>query len=132
MKGFVIEAANRPGELARVASVMGSRHINIAWCTGTAYGEYGAVGILTQDEPGARAALDEEGMTYHEVDVITFNVPDRPGTLAETTRKLADAGVNVQLLVPTGWSGNEMVMTAGVDDVGAALQALDGYSASEG
>jgi hypothetical protein len=132
VKGFVIEAANRPGELARVAAAMGSRQINIAWCTGTAYGGYGAVGILTQDEQNARAALDEEAMTYHEVDVITFNLPDRPGTLAEATRKLAEAGVNVQLLVPTGWSGNEMVMTAGVDDAVAALQALSDFSAAEG
>lgn len=132
MRGFVIEATNRPGELARVAETMGTRHINISWCTGTAYGPHGAIGILVEDAQRARAALDEEGLTYHEVDVITFHLPDRPGTLAEATRKLATAGVNVQLLVPTGWSGNEMVMTAGVDNQRGALEALDGFSAAEG
>src|SRR5437588_8949470 len=60
MQTFIVEAANRPGELARVADTIARRGINVeAFCLG--YGTKGAAAFLASDEKGVRSALDSEG-----------------------------------------------------------------------
>src|SRR6266700_4197251 len=60
MQTFIVEAANRPGQLARVADTIAKRGINVeAFCVG--YGTKGAAAFLAYDEKGVRSALDSEG-----------------------------------------------------------------------
>ena len=124
MNGFIIECANRPGEIARVTEAIAARGINITSTASLAHGNFGAIGILTNDEKGTRDALGDAAMRYHEVELVTFTLPDMPGSLANASRRLADAGVNVELLMPTGMSGGEVELAAGVDNVPAARDAL--------
>jgi hypothetical protein len=124
MNGFIIECANKPGEIARVSEAIAAKGINIASSASLAFGDRGAVGLLTNDEQGARKALDEAGIGYREVEVVSVSLPDKPGTLADASRRLADAGVNVELLIPTRIGGGEVVLAAGVENAAAARDAL--------
>jgi len=124
MNGFIIECANKPGEIARVAEAIAAKGINIASSASLAIGDRGAVGLLTNDEQGTRKALDEAGVGYREVEVVSVSLTDTPGTLADASRRLADANVNVELLMPTRIGGGEVVVAAGVENAAAARDAL--------
>lgn len=128
MNGFIIECANRPGEIARVTEAIAEKGINITSSTSLAHGDWGAIGILTNDEQGTRDALDQVGMAYHEVELVSFTLPDKPGTLADASRRLGNAGVNVELLLSTGMSGGEVVLAAGVDNPPAARAVLKEFA----
>jgi hypothetical protein len=128
MNGFIIECANQPGEIARVSEAIAAKGINITASTSLAYGDRGAIGLLTNDEQGTRAALDDGGIGYREVELVGFTLPDRPGTLADASRRLANAGVNIELLVPTAMGGGEVALAAGVDNASVARDALKEFA----
>ena len=124
MNAFVVELENRPGELARLAEAIGERGINITAIGAVTSGTAGGIGLLTNDESGTREALKAAGITVKEIGLVSVSLEHRAGTLAEVARKLADAGVNVDLLLPTGMSGSNVTIALGVDDVEAAQRVV--------
>jgi hypothetical protein len=124
MQAFIIEAPNRPGELARVAEVIAGRGINIeAFSLG--FGSGGAIAFLTNDEKGLQSALDDDGVTYTEVPFLTVSLEDKPGTIAKTARRLADVGVNIEFLAPVDFAaGRKATVAIGVDKIEVARTAL--------
>lgn len=124
MQTFIVEAANRPGELARVTELIAARGINIeAFSLG--HGTGGALAFLAHDENGLRSALTADGIAYKEVPFVTIWLEDRPGTIAKAARKLADAGVNIEFLAPVDFASDRRATIAiGVDNVDAARTVL--------
>ncbi len=124
MNAFIVELENRPGELARLAEAVGQRGINITAIGAVAAGGAGGIGVLTNDEAGTREALQAAGISAREIGLVSLSLEHRAGTLAEVARKLADAGVNVELLLATGMSGSNVSIAVGVDDVEAAQRVV--------
>ena len=124
MKAFLIELENRPGGLARIAEALGDRGVNITTIAGTTSGDRGAVALMTNDGPGTTSALQAAGVTAREIEVIGVSLAHQPGTLAAAVRRLANAGINVELLLPTDVEGPEVAVAIGVTDAEAARQAL--------
>ena len=62
---------------------------------------------------------------------LIVRTQNQPGIGAATFRKLADAGINVDLLLPVRISGELFFAVICVDDVAAARGALAGQVASE-
>jgi hypothetical protein len=125
MDVFIIDLPNQPGELANVSQALGGKGINIETVGGLGTGDRGAVGLLSNNDAAARSALDEAGLTYRTYPCVTVNVPHRPGALAEVTRRLADAGVNVEFVAPSGLTETATI-ALGVSDERAARAALGG------
>ncbi|HEV8597417.1 MAG TPA: ACT domain-containing protein [Candidatus Dormibacteraeota bacterium] len=130
MIGFLVECANRPGEIARVSQAIAERGVNITASCSLAWGERGAIGLITSDAESTREALAATGMTVHEYELVSFRLPGRPGTLAEASQRLASAGVDIEFLVPTGYAGGDVSLAAGVDNVPLARQALSQVAAA--
>ena len=124
MNAFIIELENRPGTLASVTAALAEKGINISGGAAVTVGNQGALAIVTNDEAGARSALDGAGVTYREIGLISASVEDRAGALADVSRRLADAGINIEAMFPTGMSGTTATLTLGVDDVEGAKRAL--------
>jgi hypothetical protein len=124
VNAFIVEAKNQPGELARVAGAIGDRGVNITTGAVLGTGSTGAFGFLTNDEAGARSALQSAGISFREVEVIPVSLPDEPGMLAQAARRLADAGVNIEFAIPTGMSGGKVTVAVGVDNIAAARSAV--------
>ena len=121
---FIVEATNRPGELARVADVLAQRGINIeAWSLG--HGSTGALAFLGHDERGIKSALTSEGINYKEVPCLTIWLENKPGTVAKTAKRLFDAGVNIDFFAPVEYKTDGRATVAiGVDDIDAARTVL--------
>jgi hypothetical protein len=124
MHAFIVEAQNRPGELARVAGALGDRGINITSGAALGLGAGGGFGFITNDEAGTRTALQGSGINFREIEVIPVAMADEAGELARVARKLGDAGVNIEFVVPIGMSGGKTNVALGVDKVEAARAAV--------
>ncbi|MGD0122983.1 MAG: ACT domain-containing protein [Candidatus Limnocylindrales bacterium] len=104
MKAFVVATEDRPGELARIGEAMGTAGVNITALAGLTGEGAGLIGFLVSDEAGARGALRTAGIETKEVEVIRIALADEPGALGKVARKLATAGVNIELILSTGIS----------------------------
>lgn len=98
---FRITLEDRPGELARVAEALGGAGVNIEGLCGLGVGGKGAICLVVEDAAGARSALEGAGVPIDaESEAIVLDVAadaDRPGAAAEIARKVADAGVNIEV-----------------------------------
>jgi len=130
MRAFIINLDNRPGTLADLGEALGERGINITGLAGTTWEGAGAAAMVTNDDDGAVAALDEAGFAYRQVELVSATIEDRPGSMGEAARRLADAGVNIELILPSGVPGSRITLAFGVDDAERARQVLGELAAT--
>jgi len=123
MQAFILETANRPGEFARQAQAIATRDINVA-AIALGIGQRGGSAFLSRDDSGVRSALSTAGLTYHEVPVLTVWLEDKPGTAAKTAKKLADAGINIELFAPVEYTDGKATIAIGVDKIEDAKRVL--------
>jgi hypothetical protein len=105
IKQFTLGVDNRPGAVAEIARTLGNAKINILSLLGTAQGPGGTVHLLVEDVKRARKALDEAKLTYRETEAEEYEVPNKPGALAEYLNKLAAKGVNLSSIHATASKG---------------------------
>jgi hypothetical protein len=129
MQWFIVEASNRPGEFARHAGEVAKRGINLANVVCLGIGDRGGAAFYATDEAGLRSALSDAGIGFREISAVTARLEDKPGTVAEAARRLGDAGVNIELLVPTGMDGKHVTVAFGVDKAEQASTALGDMAA---
>jgi hypothetical protein len=121
-KDLTVTLENRPGSLAELGEATGAAGVNIEGLCGVPVGDKGVIHILVEDAGAARAALEGAGIEVgDERDVLVVEVEDRPGTMAEVARRVADAGVNIDLAYTT-FGGVKLVL--GVDDLQKASGAV--------
>jgi hypothetical protein len=123
MSVFTVNLENQPGELARLCEAMAGRGVNLILCA-AARGEDGTVAFVADDEASAETALAGAGIEYARRPALTIRMENQPGAGAATFRKLAGAGVNVDLLVPVRVSDDLFFAVICVDDPGKARRAL--------
>lgn len=99
MMDLTIEVENEPGALARVAQAISDAGVNIAAATCTGPGSTAELHILVRHAEAARHALaiSNLGITG-EREVVVVEAHDQPGELADLARKVAGAGVDLDLV----------------------------------
>jgi hypothetical protein len=120
---LVIEIENSSGALARVAAAISDAGVNIAAATCIGTGERAELHILVPHAEAAKhsLAISHLGIT-REREVVVVDVEDRPGVLADLTRRIAKAGVNLDLVYVA--TRNRVVFgSADLDALRAALDA---------
>jgi hypothetical protein len=65
---FTVKLDDRPGSLARVATALGDRGVNITGIVGVAEDTDGALMLTTSDAPATRDAFDSLGLPFEEHD----------------------------------------------------------------
>ena len=65
---FTVQLEDRPGSLARVATALGERRVNITGIVGVAEDTDGRLMLTTSDPDRTRAAFTELGVAYEEHD----------------------------------------------------------------
>ena len=111
MHAFLVDLDNKPGTLAKVADALGSKGINIENIAGASCADGGRAAIVTTDLAGTRSALQAAGATFKELETVEVSLPHRPGSLATATRRLADAGVNIEAILPAGMAGGDVTVS---------------------
>lgn len=119
---LTIDIENTPGALAQVAAAISDAGVNIAAATCIGSGERAELHILVPHAEAAKhvLAISHVAVT-RERQVVVVDVEDRPGVLADLTRKIARAGVDLDLVYIA--TRNRVVF--GARDLDALQAALD-------
>ena len=91
---FQIELTDQPGQLAAVTEVIASGGANILGAAAIGKARP-AVALVVDNESATVAALDKFGAKYSTNELLLHTLEHRPGALAEFTRKIANAGINL-------------------------------------
>ena len=119
---FTVILRDRPGELAALGEAMGKAGINMLGMSALTGEGKGVINVLVEDPEVARAALDAADFGIaDEQEALILDIHDRPGTLGELARELAEASVNIELLYST-FSGVRVAIVT--DDMRSARAAL--------
>jgi hypothetical protein len=122
---LAIDIENTPGALAQVAAAISDAGVNIAAATCVGPGERAELHILVpRAEPAKHALAISHVAVTREREVVVVDVEDRPGVLADLTRNIARAGVNLDLVYVA--TRNRVVF--GAPDLRALRSALPGAS----
>jgi hypothetical protein len=93
---FTVVAPNSRGSLANLAEELGRQKINIEGLCAVEQNGSGIFHLLTTDRAVTTSAINMVGYKVsQETEVIVEHVENRPGTLGNVTRRLADAGINL-------------------------------------
>ena len=124
MNAFLVELENKAGELARVTEAIAAKGIDITGLSGSTCGSSGSVALMTDNEAATRSALENAGAKFREMEATQAAIAAAPGSLAKACRRLADAGVNIEALMPTGMEGDHVMIAFITGDAAKARQIL--------
>ena len=118
---LIIDIENTPGALAQVAAAISDAGVNIAAATCLGAGERAEIHVLVPHAEAARHSLAISHLAItREREVVVVDVEDRPGVLADLTRRIAKAGVDLDLVYVA--TRNRVVF--GAPDLAALRAAL--------
>ena len=110
-----------PGKLANMGEALGKAGVNIDGGCGFACEGKGVIHILVEDASAARRGLEEVNIEVtNERQVLLVDMEDQPGELGKIARRVADAGVNIDVLYLT--ASSQLVL--GVDNLDKARAAI--------
>ena len=119
---LVIDVESTPGALAEVAAAISDAGVNIAAATCVGPGDRAELHILVPHAEAVRHALAISQLAVtREREVVVVDVEDRPGVLADLTRKIAREGVDLDLIYVA--TRNRVVF--GSADIAALRAALN-------
>ena len=120
-KDLTVILEDRPGTIADMGEALGKAGINIEGGCGFPSEGKGVIHILVEDAVAARKALQQAGLVVRgERQVLVLDIEDRPGVLGNVTRRIAKAGVNIDLM----YLATNTRLVIGVDDLDKARTAV--------
>ena len=120
-KDLTVVLEDRPGTLADLGEALGKAGVNIDGLCGFPCEGKGIIHVLVGDAASAREALKAAGFEVKgERQVIVLDVSDQPGEMGAICRRIANAGVNVDLI----YAATRTRIVLGVDDLEKARSVI--------
>jgi hypothetical protein len=115
MKDLTIELENRPGAMAEMGDALGRAGISIEGGGAFVVDGRAVAHFLFEDSDAARKALESAGIRVLAVsDVVVQRLNQaEPGQLGKISRRMADAGINIEVL----YSDHDHQLILVVDDL---------------
>ena len=115
MHDLTIELENRPGALAEMGETLGRAGVSVEGGGAWVVSGRGVAHFLVEDALLAQQTLETAGIKVLAAQAVLVQRlnQDEPGQLGKLTRKMADAGVNIEVL----YSDHDHQLILVVDDV---------------
>jgi hypothetical protein len=108
-----------------MCSELGKRAVNITAISGSDPQRSNAIRMLASPPETARRVLEGMKVSFTEESALGVHLAERPGALGRVTRKLADAGVNIEYIYGSIERGSRRALIViGVPDIGAASKIV--------
>jgi hypothetical protein len=117
---------NKVGLMAEVAEALAAAKVNIEAVCAYEMEDEGYFMLVADDMARARKALSKMGVETVTDDVFYVEAPNKPGQLGKVSRKLSDAGINVQYVYASPGKGRTAVLVFKTDNDRKAMKALGG------
>ena len=126
MKDLAIELENRPGAISEMGAVLGKAGVSVEGGGAWVVDGVGVAHFLFADGSAARQALEAAGIkVIKENNVLVQRLKqDVPGQLGLLTGRMAEAGVNIEVL----YSDHDHQMILVVDDFEKGKLVSDAWS----
>lgn len=115
-----VDVPDRPGELAKLATILGVAQLNIDAISAESAGGRSYMSLIVNQPMQAREALMKHGYSCSTRTVLVVRLEDKPGALADLARKLGDAGVDILSTIHLGTVGGHAQLALGVDNLDKA------------
>ena len=128
MKDLAIALDDRPAALAEMGEALGRAGVSVEGGGAWVVGGKGVAHFLFEDGAAARQALEAAGIkVLGERDVVVQRLQQGvPGQLGLLTRRMADAGVNIEVL----YSDHDNQLILVVDNLDRARAVSDEWNRS--
>ena len=126
-KEFVVTLENKPGKLAEFTRAVATVNVNILGIDVAPNGGQGSIRLLVNDPAKFEQTLQAKGLRFQAFDVLSVRLPNRPGSLAEISERLAKGGVDIESLygyVGHDGSAGDTDFVVKVHDVASAEKLL--------
>ena len=131
-KQFSIFMVNKPGVLSQVLGDFAKARINIVAMTMMDSVEHGVMRVIFSAPAKAREVLAKLNMPDNETDVLSVNLTNKSGALAEITEKLSRNHINISYAYCTaGAKGGRTTGILKVADVKKAMKVLGAKQAKK-
>lgn len=100
-KEFTVQLEDRPGSLADLTEALAKHAINIVAIHATPCPTSGIVQFVTDNTDATVTALKHVDKDYTTRDVLIVNLPHQPGAMAQLSRALANADININAVYMT-------------------------------
>ena len=126
MKDLAIALDNRPGALAEMGEALGRAGVSVEGGGAWVVDGRGVAHFLFVDGTAARKALEAAGIrVLAERDVLVQRLKqDVPGQLGLLTRRMAEAGVNIEVL----YSDHDHQLILVVDDLAKGREVSEAWA----
>jgi hypothetical protein len=127
VKDLAIALAHRPGALAEMGEALGAAGVSIEGGGVFVADGVGLAHFLVADATAARAALEHAGLrVLGENEVVMLRLrQDEPGQLGRIARRMADAGVDIEVQ----YSDHDGHLVLVVDDLARGREVAAGWAA---
>lgn len=128
MHDLAIALDDQPGALAEMGEALGRAGVSVEGGGAWVVDGRGVAHFLFHDGARARAALEAAGIrVLADREVVTVRLrQDEPGQLGKISRRMADAGVNIEVL----YSDHDHRLVLVVDDVAAAAKVAETWTSA--
>jgi hypothetical protein len=116
-KQISFEMPNRIGLVHEISATLSEAKINITSLFGIETGDMAIFMLITSDNATAKKLLKKLGAAAGDTDVITIEMPNKPGEFTRVSGIIAQAGIDIFTVIGTAGSAkSSMVVLKTSDD----------------
>ncbi len=125
MKQITIVTPAQTGLMANISDHLGNAGINIETLEAFVVRDWDIIQLTVSDYDQALLVLRDAGYDAITEDAVVINVKDRPGALAQVTRRLNDAGVGMRSMRILHRQAGEAMVAISMDRTEEAMRLID-------
>jgi hypothetical protein len=116
-KQLSFEMPNKVGLVAEISAVLSDAKINLQSLFGIETGDMAIFMLITSDNAAAKKILKKIGANTSVTDVVTIDMPNKPGEFRKVSDIIAQAGIDILTVMGTAASAkSSMVVFKTSDD----------------
>lgn len=123
---FSIFLVNKPGVLSQIFRELARAKVNIASLAMMDSTEHGVLRMIVDNPVGVRPVLAGLNIPVNETEVLTVELPNRPGAAADLCDRLSASHINIGYMYCTsGGKGGRTMVVLKVPDIKKAMKVLE-------
>ncbi|MEW6161710.1 MAG: ACT domain-containing protein [Nitrospirota bacterium] len=116
---------NRVGLLSEISTAIADAKVNINAVHAYEAEDKACFMLITDRNAKAKRALGPLGLEIKEEDIISVEMPNKPGELQKVAKKIADAGININYMYGTAGTGKSSICVFKTADDRKAIRVIN-------
>jgi hypothetical protein len=124
-KQISFEMPNKVGLMAEISAALSKAKINIMSLFGIETGDMAIFMLITSDNASAKKLLKKMGADAGAIDVVTVEMPNKPGEFSKVSDIIAQAGIDIYTVMGTAGSAKSSMIVLKTSDDKKVLKLLN-------